>query len=255
MRYLLVSTALVGVLSLAAPAAAADLMMMHEEPGVVVVDPPAGWTGVYVGVEGGYGAGTTNWENIYGTYEGGPDDVDLGHLTDFSLQGMLGGIVVGADMQMGQIVLGVAGSIDLSNISGSGECEGDSGYFATCSTDLKWLGDLTGRVGLAVNDSVLIYAKGGLAIGAFDYNVGDFDFDAPNYDTTSVTKLGGVIGVGVEAMVTETISAKLEGDWYGFGSKETAFSQDEDPSAYSAPFATDIDESLFVVKAGLNMRF
>src|SRR5476651_2428867 len=98
----------VGVLTLAAlvgPAGAADLPARRYEP------PPArapafapvyNWTGFYIGVNGGGGWGRSRW-----------DSADA-----FNISGGLVGGTLGYNYQVGQLVWGVEGDIDWSNIKG-----------------------------------------------------------------------------------------------------------------------------------------
>ena len=68
--------------------------------------PVYNWGGVYIGINGGYGFGTSNW-----TACGRGLDRQLQH------HGFLAGGTIGANFQTGQFVLGVEGDIDWSRPS------------------------------------------------------------------------------------------------------------------------------------------
>ncbi len=67
------------------------------------------WTGFYLGINGGYAFGTSNWYNSgFGTGTG-----------DFTANGFLAGGTVGANYQSGVIVYGIEADGDWSNLDGS----------------------------------------------------------------------------------------------------------------------------------------
>ena len=68
---------------------------------------PYNWTGFYVGINGGGGWGRSDWSNPFGT---GSMSITSG--------GLVGG-TLGYNYQMGQVVFGLEGDIDWSNIRGS----------------------------------------------------------------------------------------------------------------------------------------
>src|SRR4051812_8118099 len=68
------------------------------------------WTGFYVGVNGGYGWGTSDWTAA-----------SVG-IADLKTKGWLAGGTLGYNYQMGSWVLGLEGDWDWSNIKGSSAC-------------------------------------------------------------------------------------------------------------------------------------
>jgi outer membrane immunogenic protein len=89
---------------------------------------------------------------------------------------LVAGGQVGYNFQFGAspFVFGIEGDGDWSGISGSGACA--PGVFLNCSqsNNLRWMADVTGRVGYAVG-GFLPYAKGGIAWGdwSHDFNIGN----------------------------------------------------------------------------------
>src|SRR5262249_20761948 len=78
------------------------------------VTPVYNWTGFYVGINGGYGFGSSSFSNTLGTAS---SDVN---------GGLVGG-TIGYNWQFNQLVLGLEGDIDWSDIHGSsasGVCGG-----------------------------------------------------------------------------------------------------------------------------------
>ncbi len=137
----------VGLLALAGAAAAADLPPgpgpYYKAPAYL---PPAyNWSGFYLGVNGGGGFGTSNWDSAGG----------------FNMTGGLVGGTVGYNYQMGPAVFGVEGDIDWSDISGSTT---GGGCVAGCTTNDTWLSTVRGRLGYAA-DRFMPFVTGGGAFG------------------------------------------------------------------------------------------
>src|SRR5471030_2864744 len=96
---------------MAMPSFAADLPRpVYKAPPRVnpVYVAPFTWTGFYVGINGGYGWGKTNW-----TFAG------IGSSGDFNTTGGLVGGTVGYNLQTGAFVFGIEGDFDASWIKGN----------------------------------------------------------------------------------------------------------------------------------------
>ena len=110
------------------------------------VPPVWSWTGFYVGINGGGGFGRSDYATPF------PSD-------SFDTSGGLVGGTLGYNYQMDNVVLGVEGDIDWSNIRGSAACAG-----TICETRNDSLGTARGRLGDAFGN-VMPYVTGGLAVG------------------------------------------------------------------------------------------
>jgi len=201
---------------------------------VPALPPPApaiyNWTGVYVGVNGGFGDGNSNWTN--GTF---------GETGRFPISGYVIGGTIGANYQIGAYVFGIEGDVDWTHLTGgSGStCGAISDAVpppAGCQTQSEWLGTVRGRAGYAVN-SVLIYGTGGAAFGNIQTGLippSTFDsstevgfasnwtvkveylfVDLPDATCTTVADCGGAVGSTVsfnENIVRAGINFKF-GAW------------------------------------------
>ena len=135
MKTLLRAAATIGAF-LTTPAAAADL---YGKAPAFAAAPFSGynWNGAYVGVNLGYQWGkVTNWPST-------------------SPNGVMGGVQVGYNWQVGQFVFGAE-----ADLQGSGAED----TFAAWKFSNPWFGTVRGRAGYAMNN-VLAYATGGLAYG------------------------------------------------------------------------------------------
>lgn len=174
---------------LATPAFAADIPRRQPVADTVYVPAaPAGvWTGFYVGAHLGAGF-SSNFRNDVGYSLGGAS-------------GFFGGLQAGYDYQINRIVLGAAGDISYGSISRR--------FVSAAPTDVRatenWHGSLRARLGYAVQDNLLIYATGGLALG--QVNAREL---APAVVSQSRTLTGWTLGAGGEYKFTPNWSALLE---------------------------------------------
>jgi outer membrane immunogenic protein len=200
------------IASLAAGAALLALMPAAFAADMPVAQPPVeafvpeqasfDWTGFYVGVYGGYA-----WADY--EYGGLDDDAD----------GALAGGTVGYNQQFGNWVLGL---------------EADGGWAGieddVDDVTLDWTSTVRGRVGFAF-DRFMIYGTGGAAMGGLESNaLADDD-----------TRFGYAVGGGIEAALTDNISAKAEYLYIDLGDDDLG--------------GTPVDFDAHTVKGGLNFRF
>ena len=266
---------------IAGSAMAADLAPRPVYRAPVAVVAPFTWSGFYLGIQGGSGWGTSEWNTTSVTdctpAGGCAAFASEAQSASYNLNGWHGGGTAGYNWQIGQTVLGIEGDISAANINGRGDCTAANNSFffsnmvknvgegvvSSCHTDLKWLATLTGRVGFAV-DHALWYVKGGIAWAHFNQDitsaalqaaVGSFSISSASFSTT---RTGGTFGVGVEYAFWDNWSAKLEYDYMDFGTESLTYAQ---PVLVAGqPFSihtvtTDIRERVHVVRAGINYRF
>jgi outer membrane immunogenic protein len=174
---LLATAALV---ALSSAAYAADMGMPLKAP-PPLPPPVQDWSGVYVGLEGGYEWATQNLSPAYdpfysvGKYWG----VTVPTVSSVSQSGWLFGGFAGVQKQWGSWVLGLEGDFDADDSDGSTtstvvhnfcvRCADDKpvDYTSTRSAEIEAkideLGSMRGKVGWAFSPNWLIYGTGGLA--------------------------------------------------------------------------------------------
>jgi outer membrane immunogenic protein len=205
-------------------ALAADLRPAYKAP------PPApppvqDWSGIYVGLEAGYGWGKQNFSNFDPFFaskersnfcegECGPD-ASIGSV---SQSGWLAGGFVGAQKQWGSWVLGIEADFDAADIKGSTTVA--TSFFSelnqqhTLNTKIDELGTVRGKVGWAFSPNWMIYGTGGLALAhvktdfsaSQTFSDGDCAFDIS--DT-----ICGVSGFAGTTMFGWTVGAGLDYKW------------------------------------------
>ncbi|MFY9841452.1 MAG: outer membrane protein [Xanthobacteraceae bacterium] len=182
------------ILAIGGQARAADLPAPTLPPPVPAI---YNWNGIYVGVNGGWGDGNSNWTS--GSF---------GETGRFQISGYVVGGTIGANYQVGAYVFGIEGDFDWNNVHGnSGPTCGAIADAVSpptgCQTQSEWLGTVRGRVGYAVN-SVLIYGTGGAAFG----NVQTGLIPPSTFDGS--TEAGWTIGAGIEVGFAPNWTAKAE---------------------------------------------
>ncbi len=165
-------------------AAAADIY--QSPPPVATADyytpaPAFSWTGAYLGLQGGYGWGSSLTDSETNTVK---------------TNGWQGGVYGGYNWQTpGALVLGIEADINAS---------GEKGTNAGTTVSNPWNGSVRGRLGIAA-DRFLIYGTGGVAFGSIK---AEDSLLPPN--SASATKAGWTAGLGVEAAVTNNVTARVE---------------------------------------------
>ena len=202
-------------------ASAADMPVKGPIYKAPVAVPAVSWTGLYVGLNGGYGWGGHDW-NLARVPTGSSN-----------MTGGLFGGQLGYNWQVNeQIVLGVQADGDWADIKGlapspflDGRCAGGfSDQSADCSSKVKSLATLTGRVGFLPWDNTLVYGKAGIAWSSIDLSVtnvidvnsgtcGLLGTNKGGYNTNRHTKTAFTAGAGVEQRIWDRVSVFGEYDY------------------------------------------
>lgn len=196
-----------------ATAQAADLSTVKADTGI-------DWTGGYIGASAGYGEGTLTRYYV---------PLDIPFYDDFD--GWLAGLQGGYNFQNGSFVLGVEGNVSWTNLS-------TTSSDVTLPYTVDWMASPRGRLGFTI-EGVLLYGTAGVAVA-----------NATSYVDEVVDNLhyGWVAGAGIEAMVTDNVSARFEYAYSSFDSQRYDFT---DP----VPISIDGSFDTQVVTAGVNMHF
>jgi opacity protein-like surface antigen len=202
---------------------------------------PVNWTGVYLGVNGGFTFGGSDWT----------DSVTGASSNIFNTSGFVFGGTLGANYQAGSWVFGVEADGDWADSSGFGTftttsttslCAGG------CLTKNTWFATARGRAGYAF-DRFFVYATGGAAFGNVQANFS-------NDPISSATKAGWTAGAGVEVAVATHWSGKAEYLFVDLGNGSCTTDcaiVDANGPPLIPNVAVKFNESLF--RAGINYKF
>ena len=153
------------------------------------------WSGLYVGIHGGYGWADITHTDTFGTT---PDTVN------YDVDGGLFGGQIGYNVQFGNAVLGIEGDIAWSGIDGS-----TAGPPIPASFDLDVIATIRGRFGWAF-DSFLLFGSIGAAWADVGTTQGGFGSDSNSHT-------GIVLGAGGAWRATDNISFTAEYLYGNFG--------------------------------------
>ena len=180
---------------------------------------PWNWTGFYVGINGGYGFGTSNWTNAGGT------------TGDFNVRGALAGGTIGYNLQTDLWVWGLEGDVDASWIKGT------DGTIC-CETKNDWLATARGRIGYAM-DRWMPYITGGAAFG-------DVKMTPVGGASETDTRFGWTGGGGLEYAFMGAWSAKVEYLYVDLGKANCSV---------ATCGANDVTFKTSIVRGGINYHF
>ena len=213
MRFsILLAAATVGLSS--APVMGADLGGVPEPlptPDYVQAAPTNDWTGFYLGALGGYAWATADTDAV--------GEVDV--------EGFDVGGYAGANWQWGNFVVGAEGDILYPFADGS---------TAGLNVEQGLNGSLRGRAGIAL-DRFLVYGTAGGAATDIELSSAAGSDDAVLWGWTA--------GGGVEGMVTDNVTARVEYRYTDF--------EDETFTLGGAPVNSDF--SSHAVRGGIGLKF
>jgi outer membrane immunogenic protein len=236
-----------------------------------IVEPLPDWGGFYVGLNGGYAFGSSNWNDpknpgnklIGGTTTPG---VSTG---DFNASGGLVGATFGLNMQASSFLFGVETDIDWSGIKGgtspaNGFCNlavSASAVASTCETKNDWLGTARARMGYVTN-RVLVYGTGGAAFGNVQTGLtgsGLARFSPATGPLLNNVQLGWTVGAGIEVAFFDRWTAKLEYLYVDLGTVTCNVQASCGIDAFGltgfTPANDTIKSTANVVRFGVNYRF
>lgn len=201
--------------------------------------PPPGWTGFYLGVNGGWG-----WNRRGGESEA------LGVGNILKPQGGLVGGQIGYNWQNGIVVWGLETDIQWADIKNTRSVFDDIGNEYSASQRLDWFGTARARLGITPwGDNTLLYVTGGLIYGEqrFRSSFSDVVADTTEFASERQTRTGGTVGAGIEYRFSPTVSGKIEGLYYNMGSSNIFLPAEGIDSHFRFEGA--------IVRAGLNFHF
>ena len=203
------------------------------------------WSGVYVGVHGGHAWASSDTTAIGSQIQTIVTNLNDPDAYDASPSGLFGGVQVGANAQMDNIVFGLEANVSYGDIS---ETIADPATSTpgpqTITTEIDWHGSVRGRIGLDAGGT-LFYGTGGVAWAHATTSITE---GIPT-DSESSTLTGWVAGLGLEHMVSEKVSFRGEYLYTDFATHRLY----EDIGG--GEFATDADGRMHSISAGLNYHF
>jgi outer membrane immunogenic protein len=274
------ATAAFAVMAAGSVASAADMAPRYTKAPPAMVE-VWNWTGFYLGGNAGYSWGRANSDVTYfSALTGLPIVPPAGSITSSrtNMDGAIAGGQAGYNWQTANWVWGVEADIQWSDEKsrggfncaaalGGGPClpgltflpAGATGTSLTLDQHLEWFGTARLRGGWLASPRVLLYATGGLAYGSIKSTgtLTGVGFPGPAVAVTSIgsntdTRVGWTVGAGIEGMITQNWTAKLEYLYMDLGNYSTTFTL-----APAAPINARVDSSFrdHILRAGINYKF
>lgn len=190
------------------------------------------WTGPYLGLHFGYGAGAF-----------GPDTNPILNQAVFlpaTLTGFVGGLQAGYNFQFSNnVVLGVEAELSVPS-----PIDRPATPVSPFNTGFDYFGAARARIGYAF-DRILPYVTGGVAWGQTKVDLNNVDGNVESIK--SLYHVGWTAGVGIEYALTGNWTGKLEYNYIDLGSRTYELD-------IPAQRTVAVDPKIHVVKVGLNYR-
>lgn len=228
--------------------------------------PSYNWTAAYGGATAGFNWGSADTTYLAPGLLNGFFPADQGLISaqgsgGLKPHGFAGGVEVGYNWQWGNIVSGVEGDFQYLGFRKSFDGTFGTVFAGTQGThtdvNVDWLFTFRGRVGLALNRT-LLYATGGLAVADVRFAQSNFFPAFATIDALSVnkTKAGWVIGGGIEQALWDKWSIKVEYLHIDLGNiNEESITNGFLNPAVQVAFSHNTDVKDNIVRAGFNYRF
>jgi outer membrane immunogenic protein len=246
----------------ASRASAADLpVRTGPAPAYYPVAAVYDWGGGYIGINGGYTFGQSEW---------GSDPFNPSHLSstgNFNVNGGLVGVTMGVSGQWGAWVFGVEGDFDWQGLSGSSSSAFCTSVFLalvagspagglSCKTQSNWIGTVRARAGYAW-DRVLLYGTAGGA-GA------NVETSLNGLSVQNNAKFGWTAGGGLEWAFADNWTAKVEYLFVGLSGNapcnhgyscgyDVLAAATPPPGALNANDNVTLNEN--IIRVGVNFKF
>ncbi len=264
MKKLLVAGVAVAALC-GVPALAADMAVKAPPPAVAA--PVYSWTGCYLGASGGgswaQSSTTTVINDPTDSFAGPASQVVYNATMSPRLdpKGYIIGGQIGCNYQTGALVLGAEtdfSDFDLNGSAITAVAPVTSALTSTTSVSTNWLWTGRLRAGLAF-DRTLLYATGGAAAAKLNYSQSNYFAACGGTVCTenaaaSATKLGWVVGGGVEYALTANWTIKGEYLYMQFNNFSTS-ALVMSGGVSSVPFNHTADLNVSTVRGGVNYKF
>lgn len=211
---------------------------------IEIIEAPS-WSGFYIGAHAGYA-----WADMQSSQS--VPAVPLSASQDYDVDGFLVGGQIGGQHQFSNnVVLGA--EIDASAVFADDSVNAVVGGFPlSTEAELDFLASARIRLGYAAGD-FLPYVTGGVALAQWDSDASSPGAFNVSFDETA---FGGVVGGGLQYMVTENWIIGAEGLFYFFNDEETESFTAVAPNARTFPGTADAElNHVFAARVRLDYKF
>lgn len=225
---------------------------------------PQTWTGPYIGVNLGAGAGNLNYP--FAGVSTATSNFIAGKFKQSASGGLIGG-QIGYDYEMRNgVVLGLVTDLDGSSIAGNSSFSSlDSAgnvYGDRLKTQIDALGTVRGRVGMAMlGGRLLPYVTGGLAYGGVSTTAEQVcsacasGAGTASYASQYANRTGWTAGVGADYALNNHLSLRTEYLYTDLGRQNLEGGTFNGPGVTVDDATSTVNTSANIVRVGLNYKF
>jgi hypothetical protein len=222
---------------------AADLPVKAQPIAAATFD----WSGVYIGAHAGYGGGMKDWAFS--------QQADMPQ-ADFIARGALAGGQIGINKQLGSFVFGMELAGSWAEIGGNSHVVTGAPPFSLTvdhASRIDGLATIAGRAGLAA-DRWFVFAKAGLSAVHEKHSV-SAGVGASLTTSGNEVRYAPMLGFGSEYALTGNWSLFGEYGFHYLGERTVAMRETTGLFGAGLAFDHHIDQSIHIVKAGVNYRW
>jgi outer membrane immunogenic protein len=246
--YLLATVSSLALFGAVQMAAAADLPARAPVKAPVAVAAPFNWTGFYIGVHGG-GAWLDHKQTTFQSNSACAAPFNTTSVCELDRFGGAFGGLAGYNFQSGRVVYGleVDGSwLGVKTSASYPDIVALSGTTVTLTGNVDWLATVRGRIGLTMSPT-LLYVTGGAAFGGVKSS---WLTDAPGEGVTvDKTKVGWVVGGGIEHAFAAQWTARVEALFHDLGKVSGSF------ASAGQTYSTTFHHRVTTVRGALALRW
>jgi outer membrane immunogenic protein len=257
----MLATALLGASSIAN---AADIKLKAPAAPVATA---YNWTGFYIGANAGYGAGGGSKDTVGGQFIF-PGSPPFSSGVTIAPSGFFAGGQAGYNWQTGRTVFGLEADIQKTNSASDTYCGfiacpslsalTPSSFGTVVQQKLDWFATARARLGWDIGPA-LVYATGGAAWGSVNTSfTATFNGVPPTAAAASFgdTKIGWVVGAGIEAPIADNLTVKAEYLHMSLSSFTDSFVVPGVPAlgGGSQGFSNETKLQDDLIRVGLNLR-
>jgi outer membrane immunogenic protein len=214
---------------------------------------PYTWSGAYFGGNVGFGWGRSADTSTLNT--GGPPI--FSDTQSSNMNGIVGGGQIGYNYQNGYWVEGLEADFQATSQRSSHSFTCPAGLCsaaavpATLNQEPNWFGTFRGRIGFAPLERLLLYATGGLAYGQVDSTS-----TLAGTNRTSDINAGWTAGAGIEALVAENWTVRVEYLHVDLGKVSDVFTSTV-PSTGTPTLISNFNSRVTdnIIRAAVNYKF
>ena len=249
----------------AAAVAAATMLAAAGPAGADAADAASDRTAMYAGIF----AGSARSDNRLADVDGFADWGNPGSMTDYDHSGVIRGVVAGRKIEIDGTTFRIEIDAALGDLTARSNRLDPTCTDESAKSEHRWIA--TARLG--VEDSVgraTVFATGGLAAARIVNSVTDIDYsgtrclerdlrlDPDDSFRDSSTETGWVIGVGVEAPLSDAWTLRLDGSYLDFGRNTYHVNRSANNTCGGTtrrPCRYDIENRLGIVRVAIIRRF